>query len=95
MFRQFVLELKTRADTIINNQAKQPTAQVQAVGYDTQSLISELRDGMNSLKQNYGHVVQKLTEKQTCPTTNYVSVSMVLGIAALQLVILLGYSMYR
>ncbi|KAK9711045.1 Legume-like lectin family [Popillia japonica] len=93
--RQFVLELKTRADTIINNQAKQPTAQVQAVGYDTQSLISELRDGMNSLKQNYGHVVQKLTEKQTCPTTNYVSVSMVLGIAALQLVILLGYSMYR
>ncbi|KAI4467075.1 vesicular mannose-binding lectin [Holotrichia oblita] len=93
--RQFVLELKTRADTIINNQAKQPTAQVQSVGYDTQSLISELRDGMNSLKQNYGHVVQKLTEKQTCPTTNYVSVSMVLGIAALQLIILLGYSMYR
>nr|XP_023020150.1 protein ERGIC-53 [Leptinotarsa decemlineata] len=45
--RQFILELKQRADTILNNQAKQPTAQVQAVGYDTQSLISEMRDGLN------------------------------------------------
>lgn len=93
--RQFVLELKTRADTIINNQAKQPTAQVQAVGYDTQSLISEMRDGMNSLKTSYGQVVQKLMERQACPNTNCVSVTWVLVIAAGQLAIILGYLVYR
>lgn len=93
--RQFVTELKNRVDTVINNQARQPTAQVQSVGYDMQSLISEMRDGLNHVKQNYGQVMQKLAEKQNCPTTNCVSVTMLLGITVVQLAVLLGYLIYR
>ncbi|KAJ8942634.1 hypothetical protein NQ318_013347 [Aromia moschata] len=93
--KQFVLELKQRTDTIINNQAKQPTAQVQSVGYDTQSLISEMRDGLNHVKQNMAQVTQKLGQGQACPTGNCVSVTTVLVVAAVQLLIILGYNMYR
>ncbi|KRT85772.1 hypothetical protein AMK59_761, partial [Oryctes borbonicus] len=93
--RQFVLELKTRTDTIINNQAKQPTAQVQSVGYDTQSLVSEMRDGLNNLKQNYAHVVQKLTEKQACPTASCVGVTTMIVIVITQTIAFIGYSIYR
>lgn len=95
IFRAFVLELKQRADTIINNQAKQPTAQVQSIGYDTQSLISEMRDGLNHVKQNFAQLTQKSGNVQSCPNVSCVSVTMVLMIAAVQLVIILGYNMYR
>lgn len=96
--RQFILELKTRTDTIINNQAKAPTAQVQSVGYDTQSIMSEMRDGINHVKQNYGQVMQKLNERRdvVCPSTSGgVSVTMFLVTITIHLVILLGYNIYR
>jgi mannose-binding lectin 1 len=94
--RQFVLELKTRADTIINNQAKQPTAQVQSLGYDTQSLISEMRDGLNHVKQNVAQVAQKIDQSPTgCPSVSCVSVTAVLAIAVVQLLLILGYNIYR
>uniref|UniRef100_V5GWJ2 Protein ERGIC-53 n=1 Tax=Anoplophora glabripennis TaxID=217634 RepID=V5GWJ2_ANOGL len=93
--RQFVLEVKQRADTVINNQAKQPTAQVQSVGYDTQSIISEMRDGLNHVKQNVAQVSQKLGQGQNCPNVSCVSVTTLLGIAAVQLLIILGYNIYR
>lgn len=96
-FRQFILEVKQRADTIINNQAKQPTAQVQSVGYDTQSLISEMRDGLNHVKSNMVQIAQKITAPPGggCPTVNCVSVTTVLVIAAIQLAIILAYNLYR
>ncbi|KAJ3647722.1 hypothetical protein Zmor_019584 [Zophobas morio] len=94
--RQFVLELVTRSDTIINNQAKQPTAQVQSVGYDTQSLISEMRDGLNHVKQNVAQVAQKIDQSPSgCPSVSCVSVTSVLVIAVVQLLIILGYNIYR
>jgi mannose-binding lectin 1 len=96
IFSQFVLELKTRADTIINNQAKQPTAQVQSLGYDTQSLISEMRDGLNHVKQNVAQVAQKIDQSPTgCPSVSCVSVTAVLAIAVVQLLLILGYNIYR
>lgn len=95
-FSQFVLDLKNRADTIINNQVKQPTAQVQSVGYDTQSLISEMRDGLNHVKQNMAQVAQKMsTQNNNCPQVSCVSVTTILIIAVVQLVIILGYNLYR
>lgn len=89
------MELKQRADTIINNQAKQPTAQVQSIGYDTQSLISEMRDGLNHVKQNFAQVTQKLGSPQGCPNVSCVSVTTILVIAAAQLAVILGYNLYR
>lgn len=94
-FRQFILELKNRADTIINNQAKQPTAQVQSVGYDTQSLISEMRDGLNNVKQNLAQFAQKTSAPPACPSVSCVSITTLLIITAVQLAILLGYNIYK
>lgn len=90
-----MLDLKQRADTIINNQAKQPTAQVQSIGYDTQSLISEMRDGLNHVKQNFAQLNQKAGTQQTCPSVSCISVTTMLVIAAVQLAIIVGYNIYR
>lgn len=87
-------DLKSKLDTILNNQARQPTAQVQSVGYDTQSLISEMRDGLNHVKQNYAQVIQKLAEKQPC-STNCVSLLTVIVVVTVQMIVLLGYFFYR
>lgn len=51
-----MLDIKQRIDTVINNQAKAPTAQVQSVGFDTQSLVNEVRDGLNQVKANVAQV---------------------------------------
>ncbi|KAK4884644.1 hypothetical protein RN001_000915 [Aquatica leii] len=89
-------DLHRRTETVINNQAKQPTAQVQSVGYDMQSLVSEMRDGLNSVKQNVAQVSQKMgSSSSNCPNVSCVSVTSVLIISVVQLVILLGYSIYR
>lgn len=93
--KQFVMELKLRADTILNNQAKQPTAQVQSVGYDTQSLVSEMRDGLNHVKQNLAQLSQKAPTYQSCPTINCINTTTVLVIAAVQLAAILAYNLYR
>ncbi|CAH0552175.1 unnamed protein product [Brassicogethes aeneus] len=96
--RQFILELKTRADAILSNQAKAPTAQVQAMGYDTQALISELRDGLNQVKQGTAQITHKMEQQQqggACPAPSCISFTAMLMLVAAQLVIFLGYSFYR
>lgn len=45
-------DVQVKADNIISNQARAPTAQVQSVGYDMVSLVNELRDGINSVKRD-------------------------------------------
>ncbi|CAG9860160.1 unnamed protein product [Phyllotreta striolata] len=95
--KQFILEVKQRADTIINNQAKQPTAQVQSVGYDSQSLIAEMRDGLNHVKTNMMQMAQKITAPPggACPTVNCVSVTTILIISIVHLAVILAYNLYR
>ncbi|KAL3287780.1 hypothetical protein HHI36_002242 [Cryptolaemus montrouzieri] len=93
--KQFALELKGKSDSILMNQVKAPTAQVQAVGYDTQSLISELRDGLNQVKTGVQQVHQKLGNEGGCPKVSCVSLTSILVIVAVQLGIILGYNIYR
>lgn len=57
--RAIVGELQIRADTILQNQAKQPTAQIHSAGYDMQSIMNEMRDGMNQVKQGIAAVSNK------------------------------------
>lgn len=52
-------ELTSRTDNILQNQARQPTAHVQSAGYDVQSMIGEMRDGLNQIKQGITNVHQK------------------------------------
>ncbi|GLV39697.1 ergic53 [Carabus blaptoides fortunei] len=91
--KNFLGDVKTKTDTILSNQARQPTAQVQAVGYDMQSLVSEMRDGMNHLKLS---MAQKGgAPVQDCPNVSCVSLTTLLVVIAGQLVLMLGYSLYR
>lgn len=61
--RQAVTTLQARTESILQNQARQPTAQVQqAPGYDVQSMIGEMRDGLNQIKQGITTVNQKYVQ---------------------------------
>lgn len=56
-----VQDVQSRTDKIIQNQARQPTAQIQGNGgYDVQSMIVEMRDGLNQVKLGIAAVGQKL-----------------------------------
>lgn len=92
--RSFVGELNSKTDTVLNNQARAPTAQVQPMGYDYQSLISEMRDGLNVLKRDMAQTSAKLTAPD-CPSTNCLTTTMFLLFVAIQMIILLAYSVYR
>ncbi|XP_017884297.2 protein ERGIC-53-like, partial [Ceratina calcarata] len=91
----FVKDMYVKVDTIINNQVRAPTAQVQQMGYDYQSLISEMRDGLNTVKRDIGQMNSKGNVKSDCPTTNCLTTTMFLLFVAIQMIILLAYSMYR
>lgn len=87
-------DVKMKSDSILNNQARQPTAQVQSVGYDMQSLISEMRDGLNNLKQSISQP-QRGAPVPECPRVSCVSLTTLLIVVTVQLVVMLGYSMYK
>ncbi|XP_044738350.1 protein ERGIC-53 isoform X2 [Chrysoperla carnea] len=100
--KNFVTDIKARSDQIINTQARQPTAQVQSVGYDMQSVVNEMRDGLNHVKQSINSVAQVLNrpggaqaQVAPCPTQSCVSVTTFLVIAVVQLVVTLGYQIYK
>ncbi|XP_053982255.1 protein ERGIC-53 [Hylaeus volcanicus] len=94
--KSFVNDVYSKADTIINNQARAPTAQVQQMGYDYHSLISEMRDGLNTLKREIGQINTKVNSGTIdCPTTSCLTTTLFLLFVALQMMILFGYSMYR
>lgn len=58
--KAIVQDVQSRTDKIIQNQARQPTAQIQGTGgYDVQSMIVEMRDGLNQVKLGIAAVGQK------------------------------------
>lgn len=54
-----LIDLQERSNNILQNQARQPTAHVQQTGYDVQSMIGEMRDGLNQIKQGITNVHSK------------------------------------
>jgi lectin, mannose-binding 1 len=101
--RGLVGDVHSRTDTILTNQGRgQGSAHVQPAGYDVQSVIAEMRDGMNQVKQGVAAVGQRLAQQvppaaaQTgCPTKNCLGMTPFLITITIQLVIILGYSIYR
>ncbi|KAL0117531.1 hypothetical protein PUN28_010387 [Cardiocondyla obscurior] len=84
--KSFVGEVHSKTESILNNQARAPTAQ--PMGYDYQAFMTEVRDGLNSLKKDV-----KTTGSADCP--NCLTTSMFLLFMAVQMIILLVYSLYR
>ncbi|XP_053683342.1 protein ERGIC-53 [Sabethes cyaneus] len=98
--RSIIGEVHARTDSILKNQAQAPTAQIQGGGYDMQSLMHEMRDGMNQLKQGVAGVSQRLQQPHAqagtaCPTQNCLSMTAFLVTIVIHLVVILGYNMYR
>ena len=99
-FRTLTQEVHARSDSILQNQARQPTAQVQSMGYDMASLISEMRDGLNTVKRDVAAASQRLGGGGGAPVgcpppTACLSTTIFLVFAVLQLVVILGYSLWR
>lgn len=95
--RTILGEVHVRTDTIMTNQARQPTAQIQSSGYDYQQLVSEMRDGLNQVRQGIASIgrtggpqAQAVTGCPSC-----VSVTTVLVITAVQLILMLAYSLFK
>ncbi|XP_049545732.1 protein ERGIC-53 [Anopheles darlingi] len=100
--RSIIGEVHARTDNILTNQARAPTAQIQGGGYDIQSLMNEMRDGMNQVRQGVAGVSQRLQNQPAgaqglaqCPTQNCLSLTSFLVVIVVQLLVMLGYSIYK
>ncbi|XP_037956410.1 protein ERGIC-53 [Teleopsis dalmanni] len=98
--RNLVGDIQGRTDTIIQAQQRAPTAQIQTAGYDIQSIIAEMRDGMNQVKQGVAQFGQKVGSPNTnaqisCPTGNCVGVTLFLSVTVVQLLLVLLYNVFK
>lgn len=89
-------EIQTRTDSILTNQARQPTAQIQSTGYDYQQLVSEMRDGLNQVRQGIAGIGRSGPQAQastSCPSC--VNLTTILVVTAVQLTLMLAYSLFK
>lgn len=82
----------------MTNQARQPTAQIQSTGYDYQQLVSEMRDQLNQVRQGIAGLGRAGggAQAQTatgCPSC--ISLTAILVISAVQLTLMLAYSLFK
>ncbi|XP_055608499.1 protein ERGIC-53 isoform X2 [Uranotaenia lowii] len=98
--RSIIGEVHARTDSILTNQARAPTAQIQGGSYDMQQLVSEMRDGLNQVKQGVAGVSHKLQQPNAqgqvqCPTQNCVGTTIFLATIVVHLLLVIGYNIYR
>lgn len=93
--KQQLNDLNQRTEVLIGNQKVGGST---GGGYDMQSLISEMRDGLNQVKQGVQGVQARVNQPQPlngCPTIKCVGLTPFLITIAVQLVITLGYLIYK
>jgi mannose-binding lectin 1 len=79
----------------------QPTGQgtvTAGVGPDVQNLLNEVREGINRVQRDISNVAAKGTVggiSGDCPSVNCVSTSVFIVFLVIQIIILLGYSVYK
>lgn len=92
-------EIHAKSENIIQTQARQPTAQISNTGYDVQSLMSEMRDGMNQVKAGVAAVGSRINAAPQgqigCPTPNCLGLTSFLIAIAVQLGLMLAYSLFK
>lgn len=96
--RSIIAEISSRSDTILQNQARQPTAQIQGSGYEVQGLMNEMRESMNNVKQGLaqiGHTLNTKDGAMGCPTSNCLGLTTFLVITVVQLSVVFAYSLFR
>lgn len=88
-------DLNQRSEMLISNQKQGGS---QGGGYDMQSLVSEMRDGLNQIKLAIQSVQNRVNTPQAqmgCPSSNCLGLTPFLIAIAVQLFIILGYNIYR
>lgn len=88
-------DLNQRTEVLISNQKQGGSA---GGGYDMHSLINEMRDGMNVVKTSVLGVQARVNQPQAlnaCPTAKCLGLTPFLVALAVQLVIILGYQIYK
>ncbi|XKL65936.1 hypothetical protein PGB90_009356 [Kerria lacca] len=95
--RNFVVEVHRKTESVLNNQIKQPTAQVQSIGYDNSAILRELQESVNAMRRDVSFTTQKLNSvsQSSCPNTNCLSTSIFLVFGVIQVLVLVGYFIYR
>ena len=92
-------EIQVRADTVLSNQAKQGQTPPHTQGYELNTLVMEMRDGLNNIKQGVATVGQKISQQPqqlgSCPTQNCLGLTAFLICTVVQLTIMLAYSMFK
>lgn len=97
VYRNFVVEVHRKTDSVLNNQIKQPTAQVQSIGYDSSALVRELQEGFNAVRRDVSFATQTVNKMQaaTCPNIPCLTTTTFIIFAIVQIFILVGYFYYR
>jgi mannose-binding lectin 1 len=95
--KQTLNDLNQRAEAIIQAQ-KQGAGTAGGSGYEMHTIVSEMRDGMNQVKQGLhamGNKVHAAPQVAPCPSNTCAGLTPILIALAVQLIIILGYNMYR
>lgn len=96
--KTFVNEIHQKSNQLLTNSQK-PQGSVQPVGYDLHVTLNEMKEGLNIVKRDLGTANQRLNAApvggQGCPAVSCVSTSIFITCMVIQVVLLLGYIIYR
>ncbi|XP_068226768.1 protein ERGIC-53 [Palaemon carinicauda] len=97
--KSFVTEIHQKSNQLISNSQK-PQGSVQPVGYDLHVTLNEMKEGLNIVKRDLTTANQRLTAGpvgggQGCPTVSCVSTGIFITCMVIQVVLLIGYIIYR
>ncbi len=96
--KQSINDLNQRTESIIQGQKGGGGSGSAASGYEMHTIVTEMRDGMNQVKQAMhaiGNKVAAAPQVAPCPQSSCVALTPILVALAVQLLIILGYNMYR
>ncbi|XP_045620916.1 protein ERGIC-53 isoform X2 [Procambarus clarkii] len=95
--KNFVNEIHQKSNLLLSNSQK-PQGSVQPVGFDLHVTLNEMKEGLNTVKRDLGTATQRLSSAPgggACPTVSCVSTGLFIAFMVIQLVLLIGYIMYR
>ncbi|XP_050723841.1 protein ERGIC-53-like isoform X1 [Eriocheir sinensis] len=96
--KTFVTEIHQKSNQLLGNSQK-PQGSVQPVGYDLHVTLNEMKEGLNIVKRDLGTANQRLSGGlgggAGCPSVSCVSTTIFITFMVLQIVLLIGYIMYR
>lgn len=96
--KNFVSEIHQKSNQLIAHSQK-AQGSVQPVGYDLHVTLNEMKEGLNIVKRDLGMANQRLNAVpvggQGCPTVSCVSTGIFVTCMVIQVVLLIGYIIYR